>query len=222
VKINKIANGDVDNSSKIYGNAFLGPNLWEKNDLFQGGVKFEHLEIEEFLNENGLNETDVEFLDQIQKIDALGNTQSIASAFNTSNTSNTTNSTNGTSVSPSSKSPPTSASPTSSSSSLSSVSNSPLGQAQLQNRPPQPSTIVNNHVETGSPMQLANNGNNTVIANAAKNNQITQQSRSNLTVSVGQQPSGYSMNAKSSNLENARKELVANGNFAFLIANGHI
>ena len=68
-KANKIANSDGDNSSKIYGNALLGPNLWDKNDLFQGeklGVKFEYLDIDEFLNENGLNEADVEFLDQLQ------------------------------------------------------------------------------------------------------------------------------------------------------------
>lgn len=70
MKANKIANGDND-SSKIYGNAFLGPNLWDKNDLFQSdiGVKFEYLEIDEFLTESGLNETDVELLDQLQKLE---------------------------------------------------------------------------------------------------------------------------------------------------------
>ena len=51
----------------------LGSNIWDKNDAFQGekfGPKFEYLEIDEFLNENGLNESDVEFLDQLQKTDA--------------------------------------------------------------------------------------------------------------------------------------------------------
>ena len=52
----------------------MGQNLWDKNDLFQSekfGVKFESLEIDEFLNENGLNETDVEFLDHLQKYESL-------------------------------------------------------------------------------------------------------------------------------------------------------
>lgn len=52
----------------------MGQNLWDKNDMFQSekfGVKFESLEIDEFLNENGLNQTDVEFLDQLQKYEHL-------------------------------------------------------------------------------------------------------------------------------------------------------
>ncbi|CAF0734521.1 unnamed protein product [Brachionus calyciflorus] len=72
------SNSDGDNS-KIYGNAFLGQNLWDKNDLFQSekfGVKFECLEIDEFLNENGLNETDVEFLDQLHKFENSSTNQS--------------------------------------------------------------------------------------------------------------------------------------------------
>ena len=34
------------------------------------GVKFEYLEVDDFLNENGLNEADVEFLDQLQKYES--------------------------------------------------------------------------------------------------------------------------------------------------------
>lgn len=63
MKLNKLNSLDSD-SSKIYGSAFLGQSLWDKNDLFQGeklGVKFEYLDVDEFLNENGLNEADVEF-----------------------------------------------------------------------------------------------------------------------------------------------------------------
>lgn len=62
----------------------MGQNLWDKNDLFQTekfGVKFESLEIDEFLNENGLNETDVEFLDNLQKIENL-NSSSIVEPTN--------------------------------------------------------------------------------------------------------------------------------------------
>ena len=43
--------------------------MWDKNDLFQGekfGMKFETLEIEEFLNESGFNENDVEFLQKFE------------------------------------------------------------------------------------------------------------------------------------------------------------
>ena len=64
-------NEEGENSSKIYGNGYLGANLWEKSDLFQTdkyGLKFECLEMEEFLSENGLNENDVDYIDsQIQQ-----------------------------------------------------------------------------------------------------------------------------------------------------------
>jgi len=62
-----------NNASKVYGNAFLGQNLWDKNDLLQGeklGVKFETLDFEDFLNENSLDQSDVEFLDRLQKVEA--------------------------------------------------------------------------------------------------------------------------------------------------------
>lgn len=94
LKASKIANGDND-GSKIYGNAFLGPNLWDKNDLFQGekfGVKFEYLEIDEFLNESGLNETDVELLDQLQKLENVNtNTNNNSSNNNNNNNNSNTN-----------------------------------------------------------------------------------------------------------------------------------
>lgn len=55
------------NPSKSYGNAFLGPSLWEKNEIFQN-EKFgvEILDIDEFLNDNNLNEADIKFLDRLQ------------------------------------------------------------------------------------------------------------------------------------------------------------
>ncbi|RNA32531.1 thyrotroph embryonic factor isoform X5 [Brachionus plicatilis] len=88
------SSSDVD-GAKCYGNAFLGQNLWDKNDLFQSekfGVKFECLEMDEFLSENGLNETDVEFLDQIQKFDNL-NSSLITETLNSNSSSTTINST---------------------------------------------------------------------------------------------------------------------------------
>lgn len=58
------------NPSKSYGNAFLGPSLWEKNEIFQN-EKFgvEILDIDEFLNDNNLNEADIKFLDRLQSTD---------------------------------------------------------------------------------------------------------------------------------------------------------
>lgn len=58
------------NQSKSYGNAFLGPSLWEKNEIFQN-EKFgvEILDIDEFLNDNNLNEADIKFLDRLQGAD---------------------------------------------------------------------------------------------------------------------------------------------------------
>lgn len=74
----KLIAGEMESNATNVGNAFIGPNLWEKNDLFQGGVEFEHLEIDEFLNENGLNEKDMAFLDQIQKTEVIPSTTDIA------------------------------------------------------------------------------------------------------------------------------------------------
>ena len=68
----KIASADGENK---YGNAFFGPSLWDKSELYQSdkmGVKFEYLDVDDFLNENGLNEADVEFLDQLQKFESAG------------------------------------------------------------------------------------------------------------------------------------------------------
>lgn len=57
-------------SSKNYESAFLGQKLWSNDEIFQG-EKFggEYLGIEEFLNEN-LNETDMQFLDDLQNTEA--------------------------------------------------------------------------------------------------------------------------------------------------------
>jgi hypothetical protein len=85
---NAKASGDQDNTVKIYGNAFLGQSLWEKTDLFQSeklGTKFEFLEMDEFLNESGLDETDVQVLDQLQKL------ESVNSNNNNSNNNNNNN-----------------------------------------------------------------------------------------------------------------------------------
>jgi hypothetical protein len=53
--------------AKIYGNAFLGPNLWNKNELFQSekfGVRLEYLDVHEFLAENDME--DLDFLGEIE------------------------------------------------------------------------------------------------------------------------------------------------------------
>jgi hepatic leukemia factor len=136
-KANKIANSDGDNSSKIYGNALLGPNLWDKNDLFQGeklGVKFEYLDIDEFLNENGLNEADVEFLDQLQNNGSNPNkpnqTVDVSLANASSLPSQNTNAQQGgaiqTSISPAASSLSSVSSPSSSITSSSSPNRAPI------------------------------------------------------------------------------------------------
>lgn len=60
-----------ESKKKSYGSAFLGPNLWGKDDMLQE-EKFgvEYLGIDEFLNENNLNEADIEFLDGLQSNEA--------------------------------------------------------------------------------------------------------------------------------------------------------
>lgn len=75
-----------DGKKKSYGNAFLGPNLWEKDDMFQG-EKFgvEYLGIDEFLNENNLNEADIKFLDGLQSNEP--STEEISKQVTDTNTS---------------------------------------------------------------------------------------------------------------------------------------
>lgn len=59
-------NNDKDVNS-TYGNACLKPNLWDKNEIFQGDqFNAEFLEIDTFLSENDLNEDDIKFLDHLQ------------------------------------------------------------------------------------------------------------------------------------------------------------
>ena len=68
-----------EDSASKYGNAFFGPSLWEKNEIYPSekmGVKFEYLEVDDFLNENGLNEADVAFLDQLHKYDGVESSKS--------------------------------------------------------------------------------------------------------------------------------------------------
>jgi hypothetical protein len=97
VKAGKLAN--ENDITKIYGNAHVGGQvgMWDKTEIFQGekfGLKFEQLEIEEFLNENGLNETDVEFLQKLESSDIVNvitqqnnnnNNNSVQQTFNTNN-----------------------------------------------------------------------------------------------------------------------------------------
>ena len=66
---------DTNDQEKAYKNAFLGPSsIWDKDEIFQS-EKFgiEYLGIDEFLNENNLNEADIEFLDGLQNSDSLEN-----------------------------------------------------------------------------------------------------------------------------------------------------
>jgi hypothetical protein len=101
VKANKIANSDGENQSKIYGNAFLGQTLWDKNELFQGeklGVKFEYLDLDEFLNESGLQESDVEFLDHLQKFENNTSNNNIAQKASNLSSNQINNNTGGISI----------------------------------------------------------------------------------------------------------------------------
>jgi len=68
----KVDRNLTSSPSKSYGNAFLGPSLWDKDDIFQG-EKFgvEYLGIDEFLNDNNLNEADIKFLDRLQNNDSI-------------------------------------------------------------------------------------------------------------------------------------------------------
>lgn len=62
-----------NDQQKAYKNAFLGPSsIWDENEIFQS-EKFgiEYLGIEEFLNENNLNEADIKFLDGLQNNNSL-------------------------------------------------------------------------------------------------------------------------------------------------------
>lgn len=92
---------DDENQISIYGNAFFGQSLWDKSELYPSdkmGVKFQFLEVDDFLNEineNGLNEADAKFLDQFNY------DVSKPTSTNTTNTStNNNNITNQVSVSP--------------------------------------------------------------------------------------------------------------------------
>ena len=70
----KICENKEENASKTYGSAFLGPNLWDKNELFPGDkFNVEFLELDEFLKDNSLSEDDVKFLDHLQKIETTPN-----------------------------------------------------------------------------------------------------------------------------------------------------
>ena len=70
----KICENKEENASKTYGSAFLGPNLWDKNELFPGDkFNVEFLELDEFLKDNSLSEDDVKFLDHLQKIETSPN-----------------------------------------------------------------------------------------------------------------------------------------------------
>jgi hypothetical protein len=117
-KASKIENEDTSLSK--YGNAFFGQSLWEKSEIYQSdkiGVKFEYLEVDDFLNENGLNEADVEFLDQLQKYESVD-----ASNKATQQTANKSQ----TSPSPFAPSPSSQSSSSSSNHSLKSLLDAPM------------------------------------------------------------------------------------------------
>ncbi len=65
---------NTNEQEKSYQNAFLGPrSIWDKNEIFQiEKFGIEYLGIDEFLNENNLNEEDIQFLDGLQNSDSLG------------------------------------------------------------------------------------------------------------------------------------------------------
>ncbi len=65
---------DTGDQEITYKNAFLGPSsIWDKNEIFQiEKFGIEYLGIDEFLNENNLNEADIQFLDGLQNNDSLG------------------------------------------------------------------------------------------------------------------------------------------------------
>lgn len=81
----KVDEDDSRNQSKSYGNAFLGPSLWDKDDIFQG-EKFgvEYLGIDEFLNENNLNEADLKFLDRLQSSEPIAQDTQLSVSHKTS------------------------------------------------------------------------------------------------------------------------------------------
>ena len=92
---------EENDETKRYGNAFLGPNLWNKNELFQSdkfGVKFEYLDVKEFLAENEID--GVDFLDEIENLEnspknkANTNDNNILSSNLSGNTNNTINDSN--------------------------------------------------------------------------------------------------------------------------------
>ena len=70
---------EENDQAKKYGNAFLGPNLWNKNELFQSekfGVKLEYLDVQEFLAENEMDRLDsFDFLSELEKIENCGTNQ---------------------------------------------------------------------------------------------------------------------------------------------------
>jgi hypothetical protein len=182
-------NSENDNSSKIYGNALLGSNIWDKNDAFQGekfGPKFEYLEIDQFLNENGLNESDVEFLDQLQKTDANGNgklstnSAQLSSILTLSTSNSNSSSMSSSTTSPSSSSSSSSSSSNSSSSSSASASNMNMNQSSvnsssLTQTSPHFLNTISQTIRTSEqpPVNFTNNNNNNNNNNnISKNNSI--------------------------------------------------
>jgi hypothetical protein len=85
-----------ENQANIYGNAFFGPSLWDKSELYQSdkmGVKLQYLEVDDFLNEineNGLNEADAEFLDQFKFDSEVTRTNTINSTLTSNDKHNIT------------------------------------------------------------------------------------------------------------------------------------
>lgn len=203
-----------DDNFKNYGSAFLGPNLWEKNDLFQGekmGVKFEYLDLEEFLNESGLNESDAEYLDQFQKYENNGqsshsqassspNQQQQMSSLNGQNNTNLVKlQNNNGNLSPASGS---------SSSSPLSGAHSPISSPSISTSPNTMSRVQANNININTSNTNSNPNNNSHHLNMSKlsSESSMQPHQQNSTHSVSSSPSKaqqHMIRTNSSNNTNA-------------------
>ena len=64
--INKVE--EAIDAAQIYGNAFLGPNLWSKDELFPTDelrLSLDLLDSEDFLNDNGLEAVEEKIIEKI-------------------------------------------------------------------------------------------------------------------------------------------------------------
>lgn len=72
--------GGFNKQDAQYRNAFLGPSLWDKGEIFQHNhFGVEYLGIDEFLSDSNLNEADIEFLDGLKSAEPFSNGSSVNS-----------------------------------------------------------------------------------------------------------------------------------------------